>query len=86
VYLKISVNRLLSINENFFSYDSDDYHEVLFVYVCEAETEQQDMSFSQEDYVYMPITDLSNINLKPRFLLDELKKLPLAITHNVNKK
>jgi ADP-ribose pyrophosphatase YjhB (NUDIX family) len=85
--IPVQVIKLLSINENFFAYGDDDYHEVLFVYHCEL-VNPQDFQYknnNEKDYEYKIISDLGNLNLKPEFLLAELKKLPMSITHNVNK-
>jgi len=84
--LKVKISRLSSINENFFEYGPDEYHEVLFIYLCDIdEIDDDKVVKSSEEYHFVPFTELVHLNLKPGFLLEELKKLPLKISHNVNK-
>ncbi|HEY8436157.1 MAG TPA: NUDIX domain-containing protein [Haloplasmataceae bacterium] len=82
--LNIKINRLLSINENFFSHGDDDYHEVLFIYHCEL-TEDPASEGLEAALHSVPVEDLLRFNIKPRFLIEELKRLPLTISHTVNK-
>jgi ADP-ribose pyrophosphatase YjhB (NUDIX family) len=85
--LEIKIDRLVSINENFFDYGSDEYHEVLFIYLCDLTAPIQEDIISENDEIYqfISINELINLKIKPEFLLEELKKLPIRITHNVNK-
>lgn len=85
--IKVNINKLLSINENFFEYGEDDYHEVLFVYLCEAQNsaDMDENEIIKDKFIYKSINDLVNLNLKPEFLLEELKKLPERISHNINR-
>lgn len=85
--IQIKIERLISINENFFNYGNDLYHEVLFTYLCEVseEIDLSEISHEHESYHFMHLHDLLKTNLKPEFLLDDLKQLPLHIHHNVNK-
>jgi len=88
--IKIKIIKLLSINENFFDYGKDDYHELLFVYLCELEKDFNDNIVFHKDeeksFHFIPIKDILTLNFKPEFLLSDLKKVSKDITHNVNKK
>lgn len=83
----VSIQRLISINENFFTYGEDDYHEVLFTYLCDIEEDidTDKVSNEKESYHFMKLQDLLKANLKPAFLINDLKQLPHSIHHNVNK-
>jgi ADP-ribose pyrophosphatase YjhB (NUDIX family) len=83
--VEIRIDRLVSINENFFDYGNDEYHEVLFIYLCDLTEDIHEDTITDEVYQFIAISDLINIKIKPEFLLEELKKLPIRITHNVNK-
>jgi ADP-ribose pyrophosphatase YjhB (NUDIX family) len=90
LHMNVKVTKLLSINENFFDYGEDEYHEVLFVYLCEIDDDIDLNSINKiktdkEQFKFVNYKDLFNYNLKPEFLLTELKKLPKSISHNVNK-
>lgn len=82
----ISINRLISINENFFTYSEDDYHEVLFIYLCDLKNDDGDLEVENDpiNLHAVSVNDLLQINLQPRFLIEELKRLPLTISHTVN--
>lgn len=82
--LRVTINRLVSINENFFSYSDDDYHEVLFVYHCDLREDSIDEPLYSNLHS-VSVHDLFQINIQPRFLIEELKRLPLNISHTVNK-
>lgn len=78
--VKAEVIKLLSINENFFEYGDDDYHELLFVYSCEINeeidiNEVNNNELMDDIYEFVSINEIMNLNLKPEFLLTELKKL-----------
>lgn len=81
------IKRLISINENFFDYREDEYHEVLFIYLGEVEAgiNVDFASMEKTQYHFVPIKDLMNFNIKPNLLLDVIHQLPLQITHNVSK-
>lgn len=87
----VKIIKLLSINENFFDYEEDQYHELLFVYLCEIETENNEeikedfVSHKQKSYNYISTKELMNVNFKPGFLLGDLKNMTNDILHNVNK-
>ncbi len=88
VHIKIS--KLLSINENFFDYGDDEYHELLLVYLCELEEEVEiddinNRQVHKRKYYFIPFKDILNLNFKPEFLLSDLKNVSKEITHNVNK-
>ena len=84
--IKVEVSRLISINENFFEYDVDEYHEVLFTYLCEIDEkiDVDRVSNNNKNFDLVYLNDLTHLNFKPGYLLDELKKIPLKIAHNVN--
>lgn len=88
--MKIKIIKLLSINENFFDYGNDNYHELLFVYLCELDDERNydDVIVYKDEfksYHFIPIKDVLNLNFKPEFLLSDIKNVSKNITHNVNK-
>ncbi len=86
----VSISKLLSINENFFDYGDDEYHELLFVYLCEIDTDIDIETInayppSKGHFKFISFKELLNINFKPEFLLSDLDKLSNQITHNINK-
>ncbi|ERJ12455.1 NUDIX hydrolase [Haloplasma contractile] len=81
--IKVKVEKLLSINENFFDYQTDEYHEVLFVYLCEVNEEIEVHEY--EDFDWHELNKLQDMNLKPALNYHDLKKLPQTIAHNVLK-
>lgn len=88
--INIKIIKLLSINENFFDYGKDDYHELLFVYLCELEEKSNYDEIvinkdADKSYHFVSIKDMLNLNFKPEFLLSDLEKVSKEITHNVNK-
>ncbi len=87
--LQVKISKLLSINENFFDYEDDEYHELLFVYLCEIDDKQKeemDMNkYSRKNYHFISFKEILNLNFKPEFLLSDLKKVTNEITHKVNK-
>ena len=81
--VNVKIIKLLSINENFFEYGDDDYHELLFVYLCELEPSiQEDLN---DQYNFFTVAEMIDLNIKPEFLLTELKKLSGNISHYINK-
>ncbi|QVK17974.1 NUDIX domain-containing protein [Mycoplasmatota bacterium] len=88
--IHVEISKLLSINENFFDYGEDDYHELLFVYLCEIEDDVdiEDIDFSKftkTQYQLISCKEILNLNFKPEFILSDLEKVSNQITHNVNK-
>jgi ADP-ribose pyrophosphatase YjhB (NUDIX family) len=88
--IKIKIVKLLSINENFFDYGVDEYHELLFVYLCEIDNDEEiadEIVNTKKDksYHFITMKEILNLNLKPEFLLSDLKNISQDIMHNVNK-
>jgi len=90
--VEINIVKLLSINENFFDYGEDHYHELLLVYLCEVNEEIKDVNTQskQEPYKsfsFVPYKELINVNFKPEFLLSDLDTSSdtQIITHNVSR-
>lgn len=80
----LKIKRLLSINEHFFTYGNDDYHEVLFIYLGEYDERWSELLKENNNYQVVAMNDLFKFNLKPEFLIQELKQLPPTINHHVN--
>lgn len=80
-----NVVKLLSINENFFDYANDEYHEILFVYQCELKNDIHEDSESDKEIKWMNVSGLSKYNIKPESLIDCIKQLPENIEHNIKR-
>ena len=69
----ISVERLAACVENFFSFNSKQWHEILFFYVIKDENRELDLfdgerainDNSNSIYKWFELTDLDNIKLQP---------------------
>jgi len=88
--IKVNISKLLSINENFFDYGDDDYHELLFVYLCEIEDEVdiEEINLSKymkNKYQFVSFKEILDLKFKPEFLLNDLENISKEISHNVNK-
>lgn len=83
--IQVEIVKLLSINENFFDFQDDEYHELLLVYLCEVVDLFSGEEIDKSRYEFYSFQDLLDLNFKPEFLLSDLKKFSEVITHNVNK-
>lgn len=83
--IQVKITKLLSINENFFDYSEDLYHELLLVYLCEVEEDIIDAEIDEERFKFVSFQDMIDLNFKPKVLLSDLKKISKEITHNVIK-
>jgi 8-oxo-dGTP pyrophosphatase MutT (NUDIX family) len=93
--IAITIERLLWVNENYFyeDYFKEHYHEICFYYlVCMEDLEilQKGASFTREEegffylnFLWQPVTKLSEIVLKPDFLQSKAKELAPYIEHFV---
>ncbi|MBY0597538.1 NUDIX hydrolase [Bacillus bingmayongensis] len=87
----VDVVRLLWTAENFFTYDSHQFHEISFYYevnLLEQPAKGENSFILEEDgrrYVFqwVPVERISEYNLKPDFLKDKVKDLPIHIEHIV---
>lgn len=80
-----AIERLVFIQERFFSLENIDYHEVVFFYLM------KDISFELHDGIntdqknehlyWMPISELEGVNLVPAFLKTAVKSIPNEIVH-----
>lgn len=82
------IDRLVFIQERFFSLENTDYHEVVFFYLMKdtkfeiysgINTDQQN-----EHLYWMPIEVLKDINLAPEFLKTAIKSIPDEIMRVVS--
>lgn len=83
--IQITIKKLLLINENFFEYDTDEYHEVLFIYLCESSGSGQLKKIDEDDkqVQWININELQQFNIDPSHLIDDLKQLPTNIKHKI---
>ncbi|PEB50843.1 DNA mismatch repair protein MutT [Bacillus pseudomycoides] len=89
--VNVDVKRLLWTVENFFTYDSQQFHEISFYYevnLLELPAKGEDTFILEEDgrrYVFqwVPLERISEYNLKPDFLKDKVKDLPIHMEHIV---
>lgn len=82
------IDRLVFVQERFFSLDNILHHEVVFFYLMKEtnyelydgiNTDQKD-----EHLFWVPIEEVGNINLVPAFLKTAVKKLPDGVTRIVS--
>ncbi len=94
---KVSIERLLWVNENFFHEDHfcEDFHEICFYYLlrmeddsilsrgeCFSIQEQENLSL---DFHWQPVEHLDRIVLKPAFLAVRVPDLPMITEHFVHR-
>jgi len=90
--VNVKILKLLSINENFFDYGEDHYHEILLVYLCEFDKDLKDETIiskrePHKRFTFIPYKELLNVNFKPEFLLSDLQisDNTQIIIHNISK-
>ena len=82
---RLSVNRLLFVQERFFTFEQKQHHEICFYYLMDFDDESiregahTDQHF--ETLHYLPIRDLSQYNIVPAFLKSALQHLPAQPQH-----
>lgn len=89
--LDVQVTRLLWTTENFFHYEGRSFHEIAFYYQVAAHIDggitTEEFSGTEEDkhliYKWIPIATLAEIPLRPEFLINGLKTLPLHTEHMI---
>lgn len=84
----LEIDRLVFVQERFFSLGNINYHEVVFFYLM------KDMTFEicdglntdqkSEHLYWIPIETLENINLVPSFLKTAMKKIPDEVTQIIS--
>lgn len=78
--------KLLNVVENFFVYDAQEIHELLFIYVTEhcdlLKNKDNIFTIDKENSVnlWYKISDLNNIDLRPKLIIDSLKDKKLKHT------
>lgn len=89
--VNVDVKRLLWTVENFFTYDSQQFHEISFYYevnLLELPAKGEDTFMLEEDgrrYVFqwVSLDQISDYNLKPDFLKEKVNDLPIHMEHVV---
>jgi len=89
--VNVDVKKLLWTAENFFTYDTHQFHEISFYYevnLLELPAKGEDTFVLEEDgrrYVFqwVLLERISEYNLKPDFLKDKVNDLPIHIEHIV---
>ncbi len=85
---RLEIERLVFVQERFFTVESICHHEVTFFYlmkednvaVCSGANSDQ-----KNEYLYwVDIEELEDINLVPKFLITALKNLPDEIIHIIS--
>jgi len=93
--LKIRVERLLWVVENFFEYDDENYHELGFYFLAEASDHADIFDLSKEYkgiegeatkliFKWFAVTDLEKHRIYPSFLKTGLAALPEHTKHLVH--
>ena len=87
--LALAIDRLLFINEGFFTHEGQSRHEVCFCYLMYSEAADvpngQPTDQLKEHLVWLPIADLPNQPLVPEFLRIALQQLPDAPVHIISR-
>lgn len=91
--IEIQVGQLIMVNENFFPYKEWDFHEIGFYYNVKAAERaifQKDAFYGLEGdrllYKWIPIEELSEVQLYPQEVKDMLSHQPNETLHIVSKK
>ena len=89
---KFSVDRLVFINENFFTFakTGEKCHELCFYYLMKSRGNIElpkpvEESYGTVRFYWIPLSELSDIILLPKFLKSELKALPNSTLHVVTR-
>ncbi len=91
--IDVKVDRLLWFTENFFEYKHRNFHEIgLYYHVSPSEDSfdfQEEAFFGEEGerlvYQWVPISQLENIKLYPKFIRTSLNELPETPQHLIVK-
>lgn len=85
----LEIDRLLFINEGFFTYEGKSRHEVCFCYLMKSEAVDipngQMTDQTKERLVWLPIADLPRLPLVPEFLRTALQQLPQQPVHFISR-
>lgn len=86
--LKVEIDRLVLIQENFFELEDGMHHELAFYYLMKDIGEQQIASdrvldFADEGLEWISIDRLSAYKVFPQIYNDILKEIPTEIVHSV---
>lgn len=91
--IDIHVEQLIMVNENFFPYNEWDFHEIGFYYIVKAANRvifQKDAFHGLEGdrllYKWIPMKELSEVQLYPQEVKDMLAHQPNETRHIVSKK
>ena len=83
------IDRLLFINEGFFTFEDIARHQVCFCYLMKSETadipDGQPTDQARERLVWLPIADLPLLPLVPEFLRTALQNLPEQPVHLISR-
>lgn len=94
---RVSIQRLLWVNENFFHEDffGEDFHEIGFYYLLKMEDSSilargerfsiQERADLRLEFHWQPVAALSGIVLKPAFLKDRVSCLTLTTEHFIHR-
>lgn len=86
---RLTVERLIFVQERFFALNRKNYHEVTFFYLMDGRTlsvADGQCTDQQEEHLYwLPVTDLSQVKLVPAFLRESLQMIPEKPVHMVSK-
>ncbi|MDZ5609895.1 NUDIX hydrolase [Bacillus pseudomycoides] len=85
----VDVKRLLWTAENFFTYDTRQFHEISFYYevnLLELPAKGENSFILEEGgrryiFQWVSLEDISEYNLKPDFLKDKVNDLPIYMEH-----
>ncbi|WP_160672240.1 NUDIX hydrolase [Clostridium sp. C8-1-8] len=92
--IEVSVNRLLWICEDFYTFNDNKCHEICYYYLIECEDsllmDKGDLFYVTEgknkfEFRWVDVKIINNEELYPKFLKDKLEKLPSSIERIVEK-
>jgi len=85
----LGIERLVFVQERFFSHDGLQHHELVFFYLMKRENlsigEEAVMDQAEESMMWMPFDQLDGKNLIPAFLSAWLRQLPVDVVHVVSR-
>ena len=86
--LKVEIDRLLLVQENFFEMEDGLHHEVAFYYLMKDIGNQKlsgdrVLDFEDEGLEWLSICDLAEYKVYPQIYNDILKDIPNEVVHNV---
>lgn len=81
--------RLVFVQERFYTAGGCERHEVVFFYLMQGDTEAlaagTETDQAGESLCWAPLSALPDMNLLPPFLKDGLQKLPEGVTHVISR-